>query len=139
MYKQTVTLAPNVPLVPIGSLIKTSSKFGHELIAGPLIDGCQVVLHKEPGKGTRVEAIDSAAQRYQFTEIQTPVSDYHGAAALWRVEQRLGEPWAALDNCQHTARGAYYGVPDSPTVNVMAGAAGFLLLLWLANENRGHG
>jgi hypothetical protein len=38
------------------------------------------------------------------------------ALSLWRMEQQLGEPWKALDNCQHAARKAYYGVPDSPAV-----------------------
>jgi hypothetical protein len=123
-----------LPLLPTGSLIRTASKFGHELIAGPLVGNQQVVLHKEPGIGTHVEPIDSAAQRYSFTEVQAPVSDHHAALSLWRMEQQLGEPWAALDNCQHAARKAYFGVPDSPTVTAAVVGAG-VLLLWLANRN----
>jgi len=37
------------PLIPTGSLIKTNSKFGHELVAGPVVGTRQVVGHKEPG------------------------------------------------------------------------------------------
>lgn len=123
------------PAVPTGSLIKTNSKFGHELIAGPLVGNQQVVGHKEPGTGVHLEWMDSAAQRYRFTEIVAPVNEYHGAVSWQRLQQQLGEPWAALDNCQHTAREAYFGVPDSPTANGMAVAGGLLFLLWLANRN----
>jgi hypothetical protein len=123
------------PLVPTGSLIRTNSKFGHELIAGPLIGNQQIVGHKEPGAGTHVEWIDSAALRYQFTEVMAPVNDYHGAVSWCRLEQQLGEPWAALDNCQHAAREAYYGVSDSPAVTtVVIGAGLSFALLWLANR-----
>jgi hypothetical protein len=136
MYLDLRKQVSSLPLVPTGSLIKTASKFGHELIAGPLVGNQQVVLHKEPGIGTHVEPIDSAAQRYPFTEVQAPVNDYHAALSLWRMEQQIGEQWAALDNCQHAARKAYYGVPDSPAVTtVVVGAGVSLFLLWLANRN----
>jgi hypothetical protein len=135
MYVDLRKPALRLPLVPTGSLIKTGSKFGHELIAGPLVGNQQVVLPKEPGVGTHVEPIDSAAQRYPFTEVQAPVNDYHAALSLWRMEQQLGDPWAALDNCQHSARKAYYGVPDSPAVTGLAVGAGCLFLLWLAGRN----
>src|SRR6266436_180784 len=115
------------PLVPTGSLIKTNSKFGHELIAGPVVGNQQVVAHKEPGVGTHVEWIDSAAQRYQFIEIVAPVNNDHGALSWGSMEQQVGEPWAALENCQHAAREAYYGVPDSPIVNGIALGAGCLV------------
>jgi hypothetical protein len=136
MYVDLRKPASNPPLVPPGSLIKTNSKFGHELIAGPLVGNQQVVGHKEPGAGTHLEWIDSAAQRYRFTEIVAPVNDYHGAVSWQRLQRQLGEQWAALDNCQHTAREAYYGVPDSPAVTtVVVGAGVSLFLLWLANRN----
>jgi len=51
------------PPVPTGSLVKTNSKFGHELIAGPVVGNQQVVGQKEPGAGTHVEPIDNAARR----------------------------------------------------------------------------
>jgi hypothetical protein len=135
MYVDLRKPVSSLPLVPTGSLIKTNSKFGHELIAGPLVGNQQFVGHKEPGAGTHVEAIDSAAQRYQFIEIIAPVNDYHGAVSWSRLEQQLGEPWAALDNCQHTARESYYGVPDSPAVTGLAVGAGCLFLLWFAGRN----
>ncbi len=123
------------PLVPTGSLIKTSSKLGHELIAGPLVGGQQVVGHKEPSAGTHVEWINSAALRYQFTEIVAPVDSYHGIVSWQRLEQQLGNQWAGLDNCQHTARRAYYGKPDSPTVNGLAIVGGIAFLLWAASRD----
>ena len=135
MYVDLRKPVSSLPLVPTGSLIKTNSKFGHELIAGPFVGNQQFVGHTEPGAGTHVEAIDSAAQRYQFTEIIAPVNDYHGAVSWSRLEQQLGGPWAALDNCQHTARESYYGVPDSPAVTGLAVGAGCLFLIWLAGRN----
>src|SRR5579859_5863231 len=33
--------SPALPLIPTGSLIKTNSKFGHELIAGPIVNNKQ--------------------------------------------------------------------------------------------------
>jgi len=128
--------ATTIPLIPTGSLIKTSSKLGHELIAGPLVGNQQVVGHKEPGLGAHVELIDTAAQRYPFTEIVAPINDFHGALSWSRMEQQIGDQWAGFDNCQHSARKAYYGVPSSPTVNRIAGVgASCLLLLWLANRD----
>lgn len=136
MYVDLGKPASRPPLVPTGSLIRTNSKFGHELIAGPLIGNQQVVGHKEPGSGTHIEWMESAARRYPFTEIVSPVNDYHGAVSWQRLEQQLGEQWAALDNCQHTAREAYYGVPDSPAVtSIVVGTGLSLFLLWLAKRN----
>jgi hypothetical protein len=122
------------PLIPTGSLIQTNSKLGHELIAGPVVGNQQVVGHKEPGPGAYPEYIGSAMQRYQITRVIPPVSNGHGMASWQRMEQQFGDPWANLDNCQHAARKAYYGVPDSPTVNGIALGAG-LCLLWLASRN----
>lgn len=123
------------PLLPPGSLIQTTSKFGHELIAGPMVGNRQVVGHSEPGMGTHVEWMDNAAQRYQFTAALAPVNDHHASASWRRLAQQVGEPWAVGDNCQHTAREAYFGIADSPTVNGIAVGAGALLLLLLANRD----
>jgi hypothetical protein len=122
------------PVIPMGSLIQTNSKLGHELVAGPVVGNQQVVGHKEPGPGAYPEYIGSAVQRYQITRVIPPVSSEHGMVSWQRMEQQFGDPWAALDNCQHAARKAYYGRPDSPTVTGFAFGAG-LLLLWLANRN----
>jgi hypothetical protein len=122
------------PLIPTGSLIQTNSKLGHELIAGPVVGNQQVVGHKEPSPGAYPEYIGSAMQRYQITRVIPPVSNEHGMVSWQRMEQQFGDPWAALDNCQHAARKAYYGRPDSPTVNGIALGAG-LCLLWLASRN----
>jgi hypothetical protein len=130
-----VNRPPAFPLLPTGSLIKTNSKFGHELIAGPIIGNRQVVGHKEPGGRTRAEVIDSASRRYQFTEIVAPVNSDHGAVSWSRMEQQFGEQWDPFDNCQHAARNAYYGVPDSPTLTGVAVGATLLFLLWRANQN----
>jgi hypothetical protein len=127
--------SPAIPLLPTGSLIMTNNKFGHEMIAGPLVGDQQLVGHKEPGIGLHLEPIESAMQRYPFTAIQAPVSDYHGALSWVRMEQQVGEEWTPFDNCQHAAREAYYGVPNSPTVNGLAVGAGCLFLLWLASRN----
>jgi len=126
--------AASFPRVPTGSLIKTNNKFGHELIAGPLVDGQQVVGHKEPGVGTHIELIDEAAQRYPFAEIVAPVNDYHGAASWWRMEQQLGEQWDLLNNCQHGARRAYYGRAESPSLLGWGAAAGLALLWWFDRD-----
>lgn len=126
--------ASTIPLMPTGSLIKTRSKFGHELIAGPLFDNKQMVLHKEQGVGIHMEPIDSAAQRYQFTEYIEPVNIQHGIDSWMRMTQQVGRPWALFDNCQHAARQAYYGKPDSPAVTGLALTAGCLALFLLANR-----
>lgn len=123
------------PLLPTGSLIGTNSKFGHELIAGPVIGDQQVVGHKEPGFGTHLEMIDSAAQRHPFTQILPPISNDHGVMSWSRMERQLGEQWGPLDNCQHAAREAYYGVRDSPTVTGIAVVGLTVFFLWLANQN----
>lgn len=125
-----------LPLIPTGSLIKSSSKFGHELIAGPIFNNKQTVLHKEQGVGIHMEPIDSAAQRYPFTEIIEPVDIQHGLESWSRMEQQFGRPWTLLDNCQHAARHAYYGKADSPAVTgaVVVGGVS-LFLLWLFNRN----
>jgi len=81
------------------------------------ITSMKFVGHKEPGAGTHVETIDSAAQRYESTEAVAPVNNHHGAVSWSRMELQLGEQWAALDNCQHAARKSYYGVPGSPAVS----------------------
>ena len=114
--------------VPTGSLITSHSKFGHELIAGPVVGGRQVVGHSEPA-GNQVEWIDSAAQRYPFKEIVAPVNNRLGNVAWQRMVQQLANPWAVLDNCQHKARRAYYGTPSSPTDGVLL-VGGGALLLW---------
>jgi hypothetical protein len=62
----------NLALVPTGSLIKTNSSLArvdcraagrHQRITG----------HKEPGVGTHVPWINSAAFRYKFIEIVPPM------------------------------------------------------------------
>ncbi len=121
--------ASSLPLIPTGSLIKTSSKFGHELIAGPLVNNRQTVLHKEQGVGIHMEPIDSAAQRYAFTEIMEPVNLQHGMDSWSRMERQVGRPWALLDNCQHAARQAYYGKAHSPAVTGLAVVSCLALLL----------
>jgi len=123
-----------IPLLPTGSLIQTDSKFGHELIAGPVVGDRQVVAHKEPGVGAHVETIDSARQRYQFTKVIVPVNDVHGARTWSRMLQQRGEAWDPLDNCQHAARQAYCGVPDSPAVRGVVVCAGLLLLHLVTNR-----
>jgi hypothetical protein len=128
--------SPALPLIPTGSLIKTNSKFGHELIAGPIVNNKQTVLHKEQGVGIHMEPIDSAAQRYPFTEIIEPVDIQHGLDSWSRMEQQFGRPWTLLDNCQHAARQAYYAEADSPAVTgVVLGTGVSLFLLWLFNRN----
>jgi hypothetical protein len=121
------------PLIPTGSLIQTNSKLGHELIAGPIVGNQQVVGHKEPGPGAHPEYIGSAAQRYQFTRVIPPVSNEHGVISWQRMTQQFGDQWAALDNCQHGARRAYYGRAESPTL-VGLGVAGLALLWWLNRD-----
>lgn len=115
--------------VPTGSLITSKSKFGHELIAGPVVGDRQVVAHSEPS-GNQVEWIDSAANRYPFAQVVPPADDYHGAIAWQRMIQQQGDPWAVLDNCQHKARRAFYGVPSSPTIDGVLLFGGGALLLW---------
>ena len=122
------------PLIPTGSLIQTNSKLGHELIAGPVVGTQQVVGHKEPGVGTCPEYVGSALQRYQFTRVIPPVSNEHGMESWRRMEQQFGNSWAALDNCQHSARRSYYGVPSSPTVEGLALVSACALLLWTASQ-----
>ena len=126
---------PSSPLIPTGSLIRTNNKFGHEMIAGPLLNNRQTVLHKEPGVGIHMEPMDAAAQRYPFTEIIPPVSAQHGIESWMRMEEQAPRPWALLDNCQHAARQAYYGKPDSPAVNGAMVGFGLLALLMLANRD----
>lgn len=118
-----------------GALIKTDNKWGHEMIAGPCAWGRQVVAHNEPGAGKHLEMLDTAVQRYSITEIVAPINDAHGAETWARMADELGEPWAVLDNCQHSARKAYYGVPSSPTVNVLVAAGVLGLLLFTASRN----
>jgi hypothetical protein len=125
---------PSIPLMPTGSLIKTNSKFGHELIAGPMVNNQQTVLHKEQGIGIHMEPIEAAAKRYNFTGFTPPVNLQHGMESWSRMTQQVGRPWAALDNCQHAARFAYYGVADSPAVNT-ATVLGVVLLIWLGSQD----
>ena len=120
---------PALPLIPTGSLLQTSSKLGHELIAGPLVGNQQIVGHKEPGPGAYPEYIGSAVQRYQITNVIPPVSNQHGLLAWQRMADQFGDPWAAFDNCQHGARRAYYGRAESPTL-IGLGLAGLTLLWW---------
>jgi hypothetical protein len=120
--------------VPTGSLITSHSKFGHELIAGPVVGGRQVVGHSEPA-GNHVEWMDSAAQRYPFAQVLPPVNDQHGAVAWEGMVQQLDNPWAVLDNCQHKARRAYYGLPSSPFVDGVLIAGGFVFLLWAVGRH----
>jgi hypothetical protein len=122
---------PDVPMIPLGSLMQADSKLGHELIAGPLVGYEQVVGHKEFGAGAYPEYIGSALQRYQITRVIAPVSNEHGMISWQRMEQQFGDPWVASDNCQHAARRAYYGAPHSPTLNGIALVGAAALLLWV--------
>ncbi|HLK21215.1 MAG TPA: hypothetical protein VKT81_19830 [Bryobacteraceae bacterium] len=106
---------PAFPLFPTGSLLQTNSKFGHELIVGPVVGDHQIVGHKEPGLGACPEYLASVMQRYQITNVIPPVSNEHGLVTWQRKAQQFGDPWAPLDNCQHGARRAYYGKAESPT------------------------
>jgi hypothetical protein len=126
---------PTFPLIPTGSLIQSNSKMGHEIVAGPLYQGRQVVGHSEPGAGVHLEFIDCAAGRYQFTNILPPVSNQHGAQSWARLTNQLGDPWAALDNCQHTAREAYYGEASSPVAAGIGIAAVLAGLWWFGNRD----
>ena len=130
-FNQSTSL---LPLIPTGSLIRSNSKFGHELIAGPLVNNKQTVLHKEQGVGIHMEPIDSAAQRYRFAEIIEPVSFEHGMDSWSRMEQQFGRPRTLLDNCQHAARHAYYGQADSPAVTAIVVGGVSLFVLWLASR-----
>jgi hypothetical protein len=126
-------LTPSVsdfPLIPTGSLIRSNSKFGHELIAGPLVNNKQTVLHKEQNVGVHMEPMDEAAQRYPFAEIIPPVSIEHGLESWRRMEQQVHRPWTLLDNCQHAARHAYYGRAYSPAVNNAAVVCVLALLIF---------
>lgn len=118
----------------MGSLLQTNSKLGHELIAGPLVGNQQIVGHKEPGPGAYPEHIESVVQRYQITNVIPPVSDEHGIVAWQRMADQFGDPWAALDNCQHGARRAYYGKAESPTATVIGIAAVLAGLWWLGSQ-----
>jgi hypothetical protein len=82
------------PLIPTGSLIKSNSKFGHEMIARPLVNNKQTALHKEQRVGIHMELIDSAAQRYPFTEVIAPVDIQHGLDSWSRMETAV---WPPLD------------------------------------------
>jgi hypothetical protein len=115
--------------VPTGSLVKSRGKFGHEMIAGPVLGDRQVVAHSEPA-GNHVEWIDSAARRYPFAQVLPPANDQHGAAVWEGMVHELDNPWAVLDNCQHKARKAYYGTPSSPTVDGVLLFGSGALLLW---------
>ena len=108
-----------IPLLPTGSLIETNGKFGHELIAGPIVGNQQVVGHKEPGSGAHPEFIGSAARRYPFARVIPPVNNEHGMVSWQRMRHQFGDPWAPLDNCQHAARRAYLGRAESPTVTLI--------------------
>ena len=89
---------PAHPPIPTGSLIRSNSKFGHELIAGPLVNNRQTALHKEQGIGVHLEPMETAAERYPFIEIIPPVSTEHGIEAWKRMEQQAHRPWALHDN-----------------------------------------
>jgi hypothetical protein len=43
--------------VPTGSIMFADSKFGHEVIAGTIFGGQQIVIHKEPGVGMHIETV----------------------------------------------------------------------------------
>ena len=133
MYFDPKKAGQTLPLIPTGSLIQTSSKLGHELIAGPLVGDQQVVGHKEPSRGAHPEFIASAAQRYQFTRIFPPVTDEHGRVSWQRMVQQFGAPWTAFDNCQHGARRAYCGRAESPTLAGL-GLASLALLWWISQK-----
>lgn len=55
-------------------------------------------------------------ERYEITLVTPPVSYEHGMASWARMEQQFGQSWELVDNCQHGARRAYYGVAESPTL-----------------------
>ena len=112
--------------LPTGALIRSNH---HEMIAGPVVGDRQVLAHSEPA-GNSVEWMESAAQRYPFTGITPPADEYHGAVAWQRMVQQLNNPWAVLDNCQHKARRAYYGVASSPTLDGVLLVGGGALLVW---------
>ena len=119
--------------VPTGSIIKTDSKWGHELIAGPFLEGQQLVGHGEPGIGKHPETFDSAAQRYNFTGYVPPVSEEHGAESWNGMVAQFGEPWLPFDHCRDAASKAYYGRPESPFYVAVVGVAVFF---WLISRNR---
>lgn len=122
-------------LIATGSLIDTNSKFGHELIAGPLLNNQQMVLHKEQKIGGQIELLENAAQRYNFTEIVEPKSIEYGMQSFERMRQKMGSEWALLDNCQHAARYAFYGQVDSPSINGLAFGLTVIDAVLIANNS----
>jgi hypothetical protein len=126
--------SPLYPFLRTGSLVRTNSFLGHELIAGPVIGNQQYMWHSEPKVGTHAEPVESVLRRYSVSEVHPPANDFHGTLSLARIESQAGRPWAMLDNCQHRAREAYFGTATSPTANGIALAVGIgLFIKWLAD------
>ena len=125
---------PTLPLLPMGSLLQTNSKLGHELIAGPVVGNQQIVGHKEPGPGAYAEYIGTVVQRYHITNVIPPINNEHGIVVWQRMALQFGEPWAASYNCQHGARLAYFGKAESPTLDFLKVAGCVGLLAWFSRD-----
>jgi len=77
---------------PLGSILHTNSPLGHELIAGPVVNGQQIVGLKEPGRGAYPETLPAVTERYQITQVTPPLNHEHGMVSWARMEQQFGQP-----------------------------------------------
>jgi hypothetical protein len=118
MYQQ------QAPIFPVGSFLQIQGPSKpHEAIAGPICShGQQIIIHTEPEVGHHAEHADSFFQRYRLIAYRPPANDAHAGETVRRALARLGDSYdGVFDNCQHGARGAYFGRPESPIINGLFG------------------